>query len=155
LASVVLAAPAYAQQEADDRMQTIEVAAGPVNAVGIGYTRVFPESDYRGGLRLWYSFEERTKTFDHNVWDVFGIDVFGRRVLNPEAHVDVGLTLLGFAPEDDTDESGTFLGVMGAGYFGHRFLYAGIELRGGVTSLNDHMSLGIMASPRLKFQFVF
>lgn len=141
--------------EDDDRIQTLEIDAGPVNAVGIGYTRVFEPNQFRGGVRVWYSFEERTRTFSHNVWDVFGLDVYGRRVFNREALVDLGFSLLGFAPEDDTDESGTFTGVYGAASFGHKYVFVTLALRVGVSSLRDEMRFGLIASPRIKLKLDF
>lgn len=119
-------------------------------AFGLSYARRLATRPLLIGGRLGYAFEENGNTFDPNIWEVLGIDGFVRLVPNDALHGELGISVLGFSPEDDTNVRGTFLGLFTAVMVGYRYVFVGSEFRLGVAGLEGQSEAGVIVSPRIR-----
>ena len=109
----------------------VAIEAGPVYAFGLSYARRIQDSRFMGGLGFGYAFEWNEHSFTRNVWDAGHFELFGRYVLQDFVHADAGFSYLQFAPEDDTSDSGNFIGLFASLSAGYRFAFVGGALRAG------------------------
>lgn len=119
-------------------------------AFGLSYARRLATGPLLIGGRIGYAFEENGNTFDPNVWDVIGIDGFVRLVPHDALHGEMGISVLGFSPEDDTGVRGTFLGLFTAVMVGYRYVFVGSEFRLGVAGVEGKSEAGVIVSPRIR-----
>ncbi len=126
------------------------IDGGSVAAFGLSYARRIEVGSLMIGGTIGYAFEENANTFDTNIWDVIGVDGFLRVVPNDAFHGDVGISVLAFSPQDDTNIRGTFLGLYTAVMVGYRYVFVGSEFRLGVAGIEGNSEGGVMVSPRIR-----
>ena len=103
------------------------------------------------GAGVWGAWEPRS-TFDRNVWEPLGIELFARHWPRPWLHVEVGATGARYLWADDcSDCSGTFVGGQSAAFVGWRGVFIGPEMSIGRASDREHGSeLGVIWGVRAR-----
>ncbi|HET7463695.1 MAG TPA: hypothetical protein VFJ82_20740 [Longimicrobium sp.] len=113
-----------------DGRNQVTLEAG-VLELGVSYARRLGESPFSVGAGVWGAWEPPS-TFDGNVFEPAGLQVFARYRPVEWFHTDVGLTAARYQSADDCSEcTGTLAGVRAAALVGHRMVFVGPEVTAG------------------------
>ena len=125
LAALPCTAGAQARGAAARNQATVEV--GYLSA-GLSYARRLGDGPLSVGGGVWAAWEP-PKSFDRNIFEPIGVDVFVRWHAAPWVHADVGPTLARYYYADDCPAcTGSLWGVRAAVLFGQGMLFIGPEL---------------------------
>jgi hypothetical protein len=127
----------------------LEFGIGFGPAVAIGLARSLNDGVGLIGAKLSWAWEGNAKTFESNVWEPFILDLFYRRQLAGQVHVDIGPTLMSFASRDDQGLDGKLLGVYTSVWWGTT-VYGGLEVRTGRLHSGEGSEFGAVVSVRVK-----
>jgi hypothetical protein len=144
LAALVLASatPGLAQENAI-RRNHIAVDVGILHG-GLSYARRVSQKFSIGG-GVWGAWEP-WNSFEGNVWEPVGVELFVRAHPSPDVHLEVGPSVLRYYWADDCSEcSGTFTGVRTAAMVGKGIFSLGPTVRfGRVTGGSSGSEMGII-----------
>ena len=119
-----------------DARNQVTLEAGVLSA-GVSYARRVGESPFSVGAGVWSAWEPPS-TFEGNVFEPAGLQLFTRYRPAEWFHADVGLTAASYHWADDCPEcTGTLAGVRAAALVGHRMVFVGPEVAAGRAS-DDH-----------------
>ena len=108
----------------------LSLDAGYLSA-GLAYARRIGSSRTSLGGGLWWAWEPRT-TFDQNIYEPLGGELFVRYQPLPLVQVEAGPSVLRYFWTDDCGEcTGTFLGGRATALLGYRVVFLGASVRMG------------------------
>ncbi|HET7230637.1 MAG TPA: hypothetical protein VFJ16_11585 [Longimicrobium sp.] len=133
-----------------DGRNQVTVEAGVLSG-GVSYARRMGESPWSVGAGVWGAWEP-PGTFEGNVFEPVGLQVFTRYRPTEWFHTDVGLTAASYHWTDDCPAcTGTLAGVRAAALVGHRMVFAGPEVTAGWASDDQNGSrFGVLFGAQLR-----
>jgi len=100
-------------------------------AAGLSYARRIGATPFSAGAGVWGAWEP-PGSFDRDVFEPVGLELFGRYRAAPWLHADVGVTGARYQWADDcSDCSGTLVGVRTAVLVGRGIVFVGPEVTAG------------------------
>lgn len=129
VAGALLSPRSVEGQTTERRRHQLSLDVGNELAIAVAYARRAGATPFLVGVRAGYAFELNDNTFDREVWDVFHAEAFLRYQPRDLIQAEVGISILGSSPADDTNERRTFYGMYAALMLGYRYVFVGPQLR--------------------------